>query len=119
MRESKCEKCGTVMMPFKEDKTAGMRCPKCGWNFTATQFDPIDLDETIYTAKFDAITNPSKYQLKIVSKILNANFLVAARLLKEGNASFSGKANEIQNKLKDAKGLDIHYKISPEFKYDI
>lgn len=119
MRENKCEKCGTVMVPFKEDKTVGVRCPKCEWGWAATQFDHIDLDETIYTAKFDAITNPSKEQLKIISKILNVNFFMAARLLKEGNTSFSEKASEIQNKLKDTKGLNIHYQIFPKFKYDI
>ncbi len=119
MEENKCEKCGTKMVPFKEGRTIGMRCPNCGWGWVTTQFDPIDLDETIYTVKFDTIVNPSKEQLKVVSKILNINFLATAKLLKEGKASFDGRAIDIQGNLKEIKTMDIHYSISPYFKYEI
>ncbi len=119
MGENKCEKCGSKMVSFKEGRTIGMKCPNCGWGWATTQFDPIDLDETIYTVKFDAIENPLKEQLKVVSKILNVNFLVTAKLLKEGNASFNGRAIDIQNKLKEMKTRDINYSISPDFQYEI
>ena len=119
MEENKCEKCKTTMVSFKEGRTIGMKCPNCGWGWATTQFDPIDLDKTIYTVKFDAIVSPSKEQLKIVSKMLNINFLIAAKLLKEGKASFSGKAINVQSKLKEMNGQDIHYSISPYFKYEI
>ncbi len=119
MEENKCEKCGTTMVSFKEDRTIGMKCPNCGWGWVTTQFDPIDLDETIYTVKINVIVNPSKKQLKIVSKMLNVNFLIATKLLMEGKASFSGKAIDVQNKLKELYGQDIHYSISPKFKYEI
>ena len=65
------------------------------------------------------IINPSKEQLKIISKMLNVNFLITAKLLKEGTASFNGKAIDIQSKLKELYGQDIHYSISPDFKYEI
>ena len=119
MEENKCEKCGTTMVSFKEGRTIGMKCPNCGWGWATTQFDPIDLDETIYSVKFDVIINPSKEQLKIILKMLNVNFLITAKLLKEGTASFNGKAIDIQSKLKELYGQDIHYSISPDFKYEI
>ena len=96
-----------------------MRCPNCGWGWATTEFDSIDLDETIYTVSFDTIVNPSEEQLKIVSKIQNVNFLIAAKLLKEGKASFNGKAIDIQSKLEEIDGQDIHYSISTDFKYEI
>lgn len=119
MEKNKCEKCGHVMVEYETDTCEGMRCPNCGWGWVTTLFNPIELDQTIYTVKFDIIANPSKEQLKTVSKMLNVNFLVTAKLLKDGNASFSGTALEIKNKANDLKKSNIHYSISPDFQYEI
>lgn len=119
MNENKCEKCGTIMVPYKEDRTTGMRCPNCGWGWATTLFNPIDLDQTIYTVKIDIIGNPTREQLKTFSKILNVNYLETTKLLKEGSATFSGKAIEIKDKIMTIKQYNIHYSISPAFKYDL
>lgn len=119
MQQNKCEKCETEMIPYKNGRTIGMICPNCGWGWATTEFEPIELDQTIYTIHINTITNPSKEVLKFVSKILNANFLVTYKLLKDGQASFSGKAIEIKNIIKKLQNLEIKYSITPDFKYKI
>lgn len=119
MEENKCEKCGSIMVSFKDGRTIGMKCPNCGWGFVTTQFEPIDLDEIDYTVKIDTIANPSKDQLKTISELLSLNFLITARLLKEGKATFSGKATEILKKAKVLKDNGISYSTVPDFPYEI
>jgi hypothetical protein len=115
----KCEKCGAIMFPFKAGSTVGMTCPKCGWGWATTQFEPIVEDRTVYVIKIDCHFKPTREQFKVLSFILNVNYLGVRKLLNEGNASFEGLALDIRDKLKMLKDTEINYSVSPNFPYEI
>lgn len=119
MENINCEKCGHLMIEYETDTCEGMKCPNCGWGWVTTRQDLMNLDETLYNVKIDCRVKPSTEQLKVLSSVLNANYLVINKLLKEGNASFNGKAIEIKNKLNELKKTGISFSISPDFNYEI
>lgn len=119
MNDIKCEKCGTLMISYKQGHNVGMSCPNCGWGWATTEFEPIELDQTIYIVNIDIITKPSIEEIKLVSKLLNVNYLIANKLLICGKASFQGKAIKIKDKLRELNNIKIGYTISPKFNYDI
>lgn len=105
------------MVNYETETCAGMRCPNCGWGWVTTKTDPVDLNETIYIVTMKKTENPSNTELKTVSKILNVNYLTASNLLKEGKASFSGKALEVLPKLKELSHNSFSFLVSPPFPY--
>ena len=119
MENIKCEKCGHTMVEYETDTCEGMRCPNCGWGWITTKHDSIDLDESVYNVSIDCDPKPSKEQLKVLSNVLNANYLVVNKLLKEGNLSFNGNASEVKDKLKKLQDAGISFSISPDFPYKI
>ena len=119
MENIACEKCSHIMVKYKTDTCEGMKCPNCGWGWVTTRDDLISLDETLYNIKIDCRIKPSNEQLKVLSSVLNVNYLAINKLLKEGNISFSGKAIEIKDKLVVLKNSGICFSIFPDFKYEI
>lgn len=113
----KCEKCEHEMVKYETATCEGLRCPNCGWNIVTTKMEPIDLDETIYVVSIQEILNPTKNEIKEVSKALNVNYLLASKFLKEGKANFDGKARDIIEKLKEMSDNGIHFSVTPKFPY--
>ena len=119
MEKNKCEKCGAEMISYKKGHTAGMVCPKCEWNWTYTHFEPFEIDETIYNVKLEKRNNISMNEIKVISNIINENYSKTSIYMKNGDASFKGKSNNIVKKLIELNDIKINYSITLKFPYDL
>lgn len=109
-----CEKCGAVMMPFKEFGSTGMKCPSCGWGWATTYQDPIDLDEQVYTI-FIPPQDASMEAIKCISYVFSVNYIEARKNLQSGSLRVSGNARDIRNKAARLTESSVVYKIEPDF----
>lgn len=110
-----CEKCGSVMKPYKEDTTVGMKCENCGWGWVTTQFDEIYTDDTIYSVSFPKDLADNKDALSLISHTTSNNYITAKKLIESEDIIMSGKAQTIVEFLKKCKEANISFNVSPEF----
>jgi hypothetical protein len=125
-----CEKCGEQMININSEHTVGMTCPKCGWGWVTSRFDPIATDETDYSV-FIKPDNPAvPSNIKLIADIAGVNFLQAKKLLSSGNdelvykaknesASTMYKAQRVQAVAKKLKEAGIVFTITPEFPFEV
>ena len=91
-----CEKCGAEMKPLSELYPIGMTCPNCGWGWTTTYIDPINLDENDYRMILVSSEN-SLSNIKLVSETANCNYVEAKKLIEKPHVEiFCGKAVEVK-----------------------
>lgn len=115
----KCLSCGENMICKIEDHTLLWECPKCGDDLASTYFEPIETDDVEYTISISAISNPDINQIKLVSNILNVNFIKSKSLLQEENATITDKAKKIREYAKSLNEKSIQFTITPDFPYEI
>ena len=113
-----CEMCGTEMIPFSEDYSYGMTCPKCGWGWVTSHFEQIDLDTTDYQVVLQPGNEVKGDVLREISNILGVNYIQAKRIIENTPVTiYKGKARDVVviiDKL-DKKG--IKYAVQPDFPY--
>lgn len=116
-KEVRCEKCGEIMKQYKKYGSIGMECPKCGWGWVTTNVDQINNDNILYTLKIKQNNNPSIDLIRIISKILNKNFLDSKNKIQNEDIEIKDLALEIKkySNLLDENG--IVYTIYPKFPY--
>ena len=115
----KCLCCGTDMICKIEGHCLSWTCPNCGDGVATSHFEPIEVDQTQYSLMVEQIADPTKEQIKLISQILNVNFLETRKLLIDGKASVSEKAETIQETASTLKKNHISFLISPDFPYEI
>ncbi len=113
-----CEKCGTKMEEYIRGHCQGMTCPKCGWGWTTSYFEPIEMDQTVYAVVLDA-QDPIIEAIKASAKVFGCNYPEAKRGLTDGSLSISGNAREIQKKALCLQEGKVAFHIEPEFPYPI
>ena len=125
-----CEKCGEQMISTNSEHTIGMTCPKCGWGWVTSYFDPIATDDTDYSIFIKANNPAIPSTIKLISDITGVNFLQAKKLLCSGNdelvykaknesASTMYKAQRVQAVAKKLKEADIAFTITPDFPFEV
>lgn len=80
-------------------------------------WDPIDLDDTIFTVSLAPGNPANKETLSLVSRLTGKNFIESKKLIESSGPVFSGKAREIQGLLKDLEDKPIEVQVSPDFPY--
>ena len=112
-----CEKCGKEMINIDDDFSIGMECPNCGWGWITTKDNPLMTDRTIYNVTVKS-AEATKDNIKIISSILNVNYLEAKNILNSlPKEIFCGKAYEVK-KIKDILAKSkIEFEIIPKFVY--
>jgi large subunit ribosomal protein L7/L12 len=105
------------MEPINIGAGYGMVCPKCGWGWTTSHFEPILLDDTDYhvllTSNSSTIT-----VIKMVSKIANCNYIEAHRLVENAPVEvFSGKAVDVKPVKEKLESAGVGFNIEPKFPY--
>ena len=113
-----CEKCKEKMQWIIEGSTQGWKCPACGWNIITTHVDDMIADMTEYSIYIKSVQEIDKEKIKFVSKIANVSFVVAKKMLQEGDVCIlKAKASRIKEVVINLRELKIDFKISPEFRY--
>lgn len=113
----KCLSCGTDMICKIEGHCLSWNCPNCGDGVATSHFEPIEVDQTKYTLTIMKIALPTKEEIRLTSQILNVNFLLARRLLIDGTAELSERAQVIQKAASSLKDSNIPFSICPSFPY--
>ena len=76
-----CEKCGEQMISIQDERTVGMTCPRCGWGWVTSYFDPITTDNTDYSIFIKPDNPATASNIKLIADIAGVNFLQAKKLL--------------------------------------
>ena len=115
-----CDKCGTKMEPINPKANCGMICPKCGWGWATTPYDPMLEDDNIYKITLLAGNRISEENIKMVSGIIAKNYLLAKKAIEEApTLLFSGKAKEVLQIISELEAKSILYEVSPRYPYKI
>lgn len=115
----KCLSCGENMICKIEEHTLVWKCPKCGDGIATTYFEPIETDDIEYSISISAISNPDINQIKLVSNILNVNFIKSKSLLQKGSATITDRAIKVRDYAKLLDEKSILFTITPNFPYEI
>lgn len=124
-----CEKCGHEMTDCSSDGSIAIVCPKCGWGWATTTYNPIADDMTDYEIWLSPGNMVTIQSIKLISGILNCNYNHAKNVLactapfllyKAKNESVSSqyKAERVQTVAKQLKEGKISFSILPEFPYE-
>ena len=104
------------MIYFQEEHTCGWTCPNCGEGIATSYFDPMELDQTVYSIYIEE-QNPQAESIKALSKISNTNYLEARQALIDGTMCISGKASTIHKKVQLLKEYNVLFRIEPDYPY--
>ena len=116
MNKIVCEKCGTEMIPIQSEHPYAMICPKCGWNWVTSEYNPMQDDITIYEIKVISSGNPTLDSIKKIAHITNLNSMQIKKAISNPPAViFSGTAEQISEISKILKVEDIQHMITPDF----
>ena len=115
--EHVCPKCGAHLRTERNYPSFSYICDNCGWEAVTTIWDPIDLDDTIFTVSLLPGDPVTKETLSLVSKLTGKNFIESKKLIESNGVIFSGKAREIQSLLKNLDDGPINVRVSPNFPY--
>lgn len=114
----RCNKCNNEMKRYIEGSSLILRCPNCGYSVATTYMDPINADETIYSVIVNGKNEISIDNVKLISQIMNSNYITARNSLIAGPFKVSeGRATSILSVKKQLDDRGINYVITPEFKY--
>ena len=117
-----CEKCGTPMIRELPEGHGGgfsMTCPKCGWGFATSYFDPICLDQTEYQITLLEGNPASTEVIRAVNQVAHRNFIKSRELiLSAPHVIFKGKALAIHEKTDILDAASILYRIEPDYPYE-
>jgi len=113
-----CDKCGSEMIPINPDHNCGMTCPKCGWGWATTDYNPMWNDDTIYDIILMPDNGCSCEIIKSLSKLTGLNSLqIKTKFMNAPVSLFSGRAEQINEIIKVLNSYSIIYKTSPEYPY--
>ena len=111
-----CEKCKTNMIHVRENSVQGWSCPICGWGILTTYIDKIHQDMTEYSIYIKSVTNIDVDKIKVISRIVGVNFLVAKQMLeKEGVCILKAKAMDIKKAICELENANIPFEVTPKW----
>ena len=125
-----CEKCGSEMIDRSSGNSIWVECPKCGWGWATTTYDPSLDDETAYEIWLHPGNFQSPEVLRLIAGIAGVNLLQAKKMLNteepimlykayNETASSQSRVQKIQNIAKRLIQKNISFFIVPDFKYDL
>ena len=105
-----------------------MECPKCGWGWATTTYNPIADDMTDYEIWLSPVNETTLRSIKLISGLINCNYNQAKTVLastepyllykaKDESISSQYKAERVQTIAKKLKEGNILFSILPEFPY--
>lgn len=113
-----CENCSSEMTYFQKGMSCGWECPNCSRNIVTTYISPIYADKNTYTIRLCPGQTPSVDSLKVISEIINENYLSAKKLMESAPAAvFGGRASEVCRIKEQLEKADIKFFIEPDFPY--
>ncbi len=96
----KCQECQNEMVKFKEGYVQGWLCQNCGWNILTSDIDePNKYNICIKDVSDD---NIDVSVIKTIAQIANVNYLIAKKILTEGNYYIQNLNDTEIEKLKKA-----------------
>ena len=124
-----CEKCGSEMNDRSSGNSIWVECPKCGWGWACTTYDPSMDDETAYEIWLHPGNSQSPEVLRLIASIAGVNLLQAKKMLNVAKpimlykahneaASSQTRVQKMQAIAKSLKQNNISFFIVPDFKYD-
>ncbi|MCQ2797617.1 MAG: hypothetical protein MJ241_04060 [Bacilli bacterium] len=113
----KCPECSAALEEKREGSALTYICSKCGWSVATTDFEPIDLDQTVYSITLIDGNVPSKRKLSALSKITGKNFIECSTLIKTNGVVMSGKARKVIEYRDILNDAELKFDINPHFKY--
>ena len=113
--DESCEKCGGVMRPIRESAAAGKTCYKCGWGWVTSCLDPLISDSTVYNLKIRNIEAPTIDELRVLSSVMDGNYLNIKKQIEQGSVAISGNARETKVTAELLRRKGIAFEISPAF----
>jgi hypothetical protein len=113
-----CPECKSDTKSTVEGSTLIISCEKCGWSIATTYIDPIYEDEKSYMLLMGQDAPISKEALKVVSTLVEVNFIQAKELLKSPGAKvLEGKAPEIKKAIEKLSSAGVPFRVHPDFPY--
>ena len=113
-----CEKCGSEMIPLDAERSIGMTCPKCGWGWVTSYFEPIDCDTNDYQVTLLSGGDCSTKNIRVISKIVNVNFIRARQIISSApQIIFTGKARDVKEVILLLNKQKLSYSVQPDFPY--
>lgn len=113
-----CENCGAEMQYYKDGHTITWLCNNCGNGVAATMYEPIEIDDKIYSIRLVSSFNPSLNDIKIISDIAKCNYIQAKKLIEYApSLIFSGKAVDVKLVKEKLEKNNIVFNIVPDFPY--
>ncbi len=125
-----CEKCGTEMVNRSSKYSVVVECPKCGWGWATTSYDPTDDDNTEYEIWLLPGNVQTMETMRLIAHIASINYLQSKKMLEsetpvmlykachEAVANLN-KVQRIQDIAKKLNGSNIRFFVVPEFPYEL
>ncbi len=105
------------MHRISDSRPVGMECPNCGWGWATTYNEPIFEDDAEYRVILES-KDSSLAKLKIVSSIVNGNYLQAKKIIESAPAEiFRGEALKVREIREKLEQNNVAFRIEPEFPY--
>ena len=115
----KCSNCNKEMTFFKEGQCCGWKCPECGDSVVTTYYSELEMDNNGYSISVSGNNDSNMVKIKVVSEILNCNYLQAKAKLSIGFTVSNVSAVDVSKIIKSLKNAGIYFSISPEFPYEV
>lgn len=118
MEKIECNNCGAEMQPIDHNYASAMKCPKCGYSWVTTNYDPKKDDKTIYSIIVQPGNSHSIDTIRAISSITGLNSVAIKSALTHAPSSLlSDNAERINIIAKELESLSIAFVIDPVFPY--
>ncbi len=115
-----CDVCGTELIGFIEGMSIGSKCPKCNEVKVVTSYYAVlSNDPTIYEVSLLPNNDANKDNLRDIANLMNISYTNAKELLIAGGLLFSGKALDVDDKIKKIRNTNLKFNIIPEYNIKI
>lgn len=103
-----CQKCKKEMVRKKDNYVQGWQCQNCGWNILTSDIDDISNKHNI-CIKAISNSNIDISAVKTIAKIANVNYLIAKKILLDGDFYIQ---NVSENEMEKLKKTNIPYELT-------
>ena len=105
-----CEKCGNEMENLSEGPYIIVKCPRCGWNWTAYDSEKSTDDSISCSVTFEG-GQYTKERALVLAQMIPGNAVLSKRLLEEGGTVIIDSFREKEPELKE---LGIKFVATPK-----
>lgn len=124
-----CEKCGSEMIDQSIGDSICIECPKCGWGWATTTYDPTCEDRTPYEVWLELGNQQTLEILRLIANVAGVNFIQAKTILSSESpvmiyracpeaAAEKNMVQQIQDVARKLLDAGVQFSIKPDFTYD-